>query len=801
MPLAKARHIKLIGIFLAAVFLITAFYSPSPVEAATGTVTGSVVNIRLGPGTTYEIAGSIYKDAEVEVLQTSGEWHQIKYNGSRTGWVHSSLLSVKTPILLQVTGETVNLRSGPDTCNSKVGQVSKGDILELVDVYDDWYKVKTADGTVAYVAAFLVSKAGNGNTSSPPTPAPTPTPAPAPKPQPQTPSNDSSAPAVYIDSKLVSFDVPPIIQNGRTLVPLRAIFEAMGASVSWDGTNQTVTAKRGDTTIILKVGSTQPTVNGQVWPLDVPAKIVSDRTLAPLRFVGEAYGGTVAWNEASRTINISSPSASTNKKPVSVAVNDTVNLRTGPSTSYETVDQAQPGEKLPVIAEQNGWYQVSRGGRTSWVAGWVVNPSWEATEPVVPTPEPEPVPPVKPTPEPEKPKTDEIRLSSGKDATGIAIKITSGRKLDVEPEKTNVGLTYEFKDMTLEGLNFIKQEIGSKTVKVKGVNRGDDAVVYAEIPSGINYLTTSENSGKTIVIKIPNCVIGMNDKLFGSSGEQLIITTLTPVEYEKKQDGDRITITLKNVMKGNIGDEYNYNNEIIKNVLVEQNKNNLVLTIDVKDLGKYTVGKGSDGTSLHIMMRSKSQIKPRNENLIVIDPGHGGKDSGAIGRGDHLMEKTVTLDISLKLGNLLKQKGYDVEYTRTDDTYVGLEERAQFANQRNAAIFVSIHNNSCTSTEPMGTETYYYAPESNPDLFIQKDEREALARSVHTQLIQKLRRMDRGVKTNNYSVLRNTQMPSILCEIAFLSNATEEKLLQNEDFKALAAEAIAEGIDNYMKNR
>lgn len=121
-----------------------------------------------------------------------------------------------------------------------------------------------------------------------------------------------TAPTVYLDGKCIDslFDVKPVIDNGRTLVPLRAIFEAMGATVTWDAETRTASAVKGDTKVILPIGSTEPTINGVVKKLDVPAKIVNDRTLAPLRFVGEAFGGTVDWDGATRTITITSAAVS-----------------------------------------------------------------------------------------------------------------------------------------------------------------------------------------------------------------------------------------------------------------------------------------------------------------------------------------------------------------------------------------------------------------------------------------------------------------------------------------------------------
>jgi N-acetylmuramoyl-L-alanine amidase len=109
---------------------------------------------------------------------------------------------------------------------------------------------------------------------------------------------------VYLDGVRLYFDVDPVIEDGRTLVPMRGIFEAIGADLSWDSETQTVVSVMGTTTVILQVGSTTSTVNGEAVTLDVPARIINDRTMAPLRFVGEAFGCVVEWDGATRTINI-----------------------------------------------------------------------------------------------------------------------------------------------------------------------------------------------------------------------------------------------------------------------------------------------------------------------------------------------------------------------------------------------------------------------------------------------------------------------------------------------------------------
>lgn len=109
---------------------------------------------------------------------------------------------------------------------------------------------------------------------------------------------------VLLNGNAIEFDVAPIIENDRTLVPLRAIFEALGAEVEWDGTTQTVISAKGDDTCVFQIGNDQMFVNGEAKTLDVAAKIVDDRTLIPLRAVSEAYSCVVDWDGETRTVTI-----------------------------------------------------------------------------------------------------------------------------------------------------------------------------------------------------------------------------------------------------------------------------------------------------------------------------------------------------------------------------------------------------------------------------------------------------------------------------------------------------------------
>lgn len=174
--------------------------------------------------------------------------------------------------------------------------------------------------------------------------------------------------------------------------------------------------------------------------------------------------------------------------------------------------------------------------------------------------------------------------------------------------------------------------------------------------------------------------------------------------------------------------------------------------------------------------------------LIVIDPGHGGNDPGAIG-ANGLKEKDITLDIALRLGGILQTRGVEVIYTRSIDVFVALNERANKANQLKADYFISIHVNSASSSNARGTEAYIYRADGRTD---------KLAERVQKELTKVNELVDRGVKKGDFAVLRETNMPAILIEVAFISNKDEEALLRQPSFLEKTATGIANGIVDFL---
>jgi hypothetical protein len=152
---------------------------------------------------------------------------------------------------------------------------------------------------------------------------------------------------VFVDGSPVYFDVAPVIANGRVLVPLRGVFERLGATVAWDPTSQTVLAQNGATSVSLRIGSPQAFVNGQPQVLDVPAMLMGGRTLVPLRFISQALGAAVTWDAATSTVQITSQAA---VAPAPPAVSVPPSVSYGPPPPVYQTPQAISGTVIQVDA-------------------------------------------------------------------------------------------------------------------------------------------------------------------------------------------------------------------------------------------------------------------------------------------------------------------------------------------------------------------------------------------------------------------------------------------------------------------
>lgn len=224
-------------------------------------------------------------------------------------------------------------------------------------------------------------------------------------------------------------------------------------------------------------------------------------------------------------------------------------------------------------------------------------------------------------------------------------------------------------------------------------------------------------------------------------------------------------------------------------------------------------------------------------HTIVIDPGHGGKDPGAIGFSGRVYEKNVVLSVAHKIKEMVEENlDVRVLLTREDDRFIPLQERTAFANRNQANLFISLHCNAAPNRSASGIEVYFLSVARTDDAravemmenavvekyeggleavkryddltYILMDMAQAeqlkessyLAIKLQANLVKTTRAKDRGVKQAGFYVLRGAFMPSVLVELGFISNREEERKLNNSEYQKLLAEAIYEGIKSYIFN-
>ncbi len=264
------------------------------------------------------------------------------------------------------------------------------------------------------------------------------------------------------------------------------------------------------------------------------------------------------------------------------------------------------------------------------------------------------------------------------------------------------------------------------------------------------------------------------------------------------------------------------------NTIFSIEKNKIIIKVDKKNLNISHIKTGVKKYFIH---------KPYPKKIIVIDPGHGGKDPGAIGyRG--LKEKNAVLKIALKLGKYLREYGYKVYFTRKRDVFVTLRNRTHYANTKKADLFISIHANAAPKRREYliakGVETYFLSPAESArakrvsakengvaissmdyyskQVFLNFLNREKiiasnkLAIDIQRGILKNVRKkyhlVDGGVRKAPFWVLVGAQMPAVLIETGYITNPTEARRLFNPYYESLLAKGIANGVVSYFeKNR
>ncbi|WP_139491936.1 N-acetylmuramoyl-L-alanine amidase [Brevibacillus dissolubilis] len=540
---------------------------------------------------------------------------------------------------------------------------------------------------------------------------------------------------MMIEGKRVESDVPPLIQNGRTLVPVRVIAEGLGAEVGWEPETQTAKIVREKQEVVLTLGKKQAWVNGQAVKLDSNPLLQDGRMLLPLRFVGEALGMTIGWDSQAHTVVAN--------KPISLKLNG---------------------------KDFGGSYKAYK---------------WEEKL-LVPV--------------------DSIGQSLGLPA-GLGKKLSSTKIID----STLVAPLADVEEV-LDGKIEWNSERGQITVEryyeLDSIQlEGERLLIDTDKP--ITPEITTMQSPERIVIDLKHTVL--SDELAHGDKEIRIPSSEASESVEESTDRNKQDIAENPENKNNNqletnstfppsdsmnGDQAGDRPADISNGEPEQeplvrairfsqystDPYTVRIVLELNRKATYQMENLTDGFGLKLIPGTQ-----KTGYLIVIDPGHGGKDSGAIGTAGN-QEKAFNLAVGNRLIELLKQHPeFQVAATRTTDVFPTLQERADLANKMEADLFLSIHANSFQAST-RGTETFYYHANSK-----------SLAQVVHRHLLSATSFPDRKTKVGNLYVLRNTTMPAVLIEAGFLSNPTENQQLMSPAFQEKVAQALAAAIVEYYQ--
>ena len=476
--------------------------------------------------------------------------------------------------------------------------------------------------------------------------------------------------SLYINKTPFYPDVPPIISNGRTLVPARAFFEALGAEVGWDGALNVVSIVKDDLNIKLTIDNTAALVNGKTAILDVPPMIVTDksgtaRTMIPARFVSSWLGYEVTWNGDTKSVGINTP-----QKSVNVETN---------STSPDAVTKI------------------------------------------------------------------ETSCTDNKDIINIYYTKETKPKI-----------------MTLSNPERFVADFSGLELNLSGKETGYGGACYSNIRYAVH-----------------------------DGYARIVLDMAYEYKYSVDYDDLKCTISLTKTGKTPISDD---SQATSKSETVSKPDNDSGKTSEKAD----STDKATTSTPINNI--NKSDIN----NVVVIDPGHGGSDPGAIGRfnDDELWESECTLDISLRLQKILENNGIKTYMTRTEDEFVGLVERANYANEINSALFTCVHINAATIEEAHGSQVYYY---TGPGDDATKEKygvtSKEYAQNVLDGILKYAKRYNRGIADGSkFVVMHRTIMPAVLVECAFITNEEEYNLLKTDDFRQKLAQGIAEGVIETLKD-
>ncbi|GMG95830.1 N-acetylmuramoyl-L-alanine amidase family protein [Tepidimicrobium xylanilyticum] len=652
---------------------------------------------------------------------------------------------------------------------------------------------------------------------------------------------------VVIDGQAIYSDIPTFIHPvlDYTLVPIRFLVERYGAEVNWDQKTKTATVLHEGKEIKITINSEYIYVDGEkrdivggTTPKLVTFSNKESRTMVPLRVVSEALGFEVGWDRVNRLpyintnrseeengneninkkviSNVIVGKGSTNIPKITIAGNEELNYTTtvlkDPNRLVIDLEDAvldlkdnisfEGGVgKIEVNSYPIEQVSISQFSSSPDVVRIVVNLMEERDFDIFSSDD-----------------GKSLTLSFVNRVKGIESQLVDGKEALIihsaeKPEVKTFNLfnptriVIDLLDSSLEGgtyfsydynIGFIKG-IRVSQFKPDGLYKAEDRIVrlVLDIKEGISDPNVSIDWRDNNLIVIPQTSLGEVIDYFTDGKDRLVTInakekTGYDIEYAREDNIMIITMPSKvlDIEEGymNIGDG------LINDITLSKEDLLAKITIKFRRGVEYRILSDEIDEKISLNFNRAESVKP-SDRIIVIDPGHGGSDPGAVHNGTK--EKDVNLKVSLKLNDRLRELGYNTIMTRDSDISVERKERAMIANYHNADLFISIHSNSYTASPNVsGIQVLYHAHDKAK---VKKEETVALAKIMLEELVKGTGAADKGIIPRERTVvIRDTEMPSVLIELGFLTNEKEAQLLNDDEYQNILVESIIKGIEKYF---
>lgn len=627
---------------------------------------------------------------------------------------------------------------------------------------------------------------------------------------------------IEIDGKaMVPKDMPAVIIDGRTMLPMRQIAQELGCEVNWNEAAKQIYVMRGSDIIVFTVDSKTGYENGKEFTMDVPATIVNDRTMLPVRALADALHLNIKWNDPNRIVSIQSGDTVVKDEPKAPESGQTT---AGTLTGIQTPSEKDADQTFTIQADgPMGRYEktfvddqkivLDFYGAKSSLPGEITKTNSDIVTGI-------------------RTATHE---NNGDSFTRVVFDLSGKKKYEVTQSADKKNITISFGKTTVDKISAVHSQ-NKDIITIGGTGSFGASVAMTADP-------------QKIIVTIPNCQSNLSDKINTdelqyvldgkvdtSKGNtvELVLAVEDLVQYSYREENQNLILeiyptTLKNMrydknanvlfldkkekidtgsvkfedhyldgyfdvtLPGDYESDYGYGTYDVKGTVVE---NIEVSTKGVNTTFRFKQNRISayevtdEGDSYAIRVKNPKEVY---DKVLLLDAGHGGKDPGTSGNG--MQEKNLNLTIAQKIAQKLQGSGIKVYMTRDSDVYPENSTRAKTANDI-ADLMVSIHMNSGPETAN-GTETLYQVHANDNGARLTSKQ---LAEILQGKVVSATGNTNRGAKLwTDVLILNRTTVPSVIVEVIFITNTGDALKISNPAYQDQVAQAIADGIQEAVK--